>query len=181
MNSQIYLYVVFGADPPNNLERVISLGGAISHIGKCSQVMTKLGSRGEQIMLLHHTPRLHSNLHGYTKKSPKALVFGHSWRKNAECIACAAHHLLSLTISLADRGNRLRVVFLSARKLRVKSLKSFFSNTYHCNKDNVWQLQWRVVVVTATAGGNLVPPCCRWWQRLLSRLSPLVVVGKRQQ
>jgi hypothetical protein len=83
--------------------------------------MAKLESREEQIMLLHHTPRLHSNLLGYTKKSPQALVFGRSWRKNAECMARAAHHLLSLTMSLVDRGKRLRVVFLSARKLRVKS------------------------------------------------------------
>ena len=77
-------------------------------------------------MLLHHTPRLHSNLRGYTNKSPKALVFGRSWRKNAECTARAAHHLLSLAISLVDRGNRLRVVFLSAKNIELKAKKVFF-------------------------------------------------------
>jgi hypothetical protein len=114
----MYLCIVLGLPPPNNLKRFASLGGGSTHKCKCPEVMLKLDRSRKQIMPLHHAPHLDGNLRGYIKKSLEAQVFRRFWRENAKCMACMAQHLLSLTIGIVDRGHNLRKLCEQRRDVR---------------------------------------------------------------
>ncbi len=107
---QMYLCIVFVSFPPNSPKRVVSLGGVGTQKCECPEVMLKLGRRGEQIKLLHFVPHFHSNLRGHAKKNSMTQVFGWSWRKNAKCMPCMAHHLLSLPIWVNGSERRLQAM-----------------------------------------------------------------------
>ncbi len=126
---------------------------------------------GEAMMLAHHIPRLHCNLRGHAKISPKAQIFGRTREQLAKPSACPAHHLLALAVGIINRhplllnteSNKMHKLLeqqcakLAANvivgiKLVVRGISPLAivlnfnnENTYHCFRlpDNgIWNRLW---------------------------------------